>query len=365
MMLMSATSNIELPQVIPSSSQSQIFERYINHEISEYNGLPDITIPLYEIEIKGLKIPIALTYHASDIQYMQHDGEVGVGWSINAAGYRISRSIKGRCDFSSTFYDYDNLQSFAGESDKTNMDRYLEAMYNRSGNSYYGTVDGEYDLFNYTTPSTYGHFILTDRNFSYQTCTATTFVQKMDKLSMYRYSGQLIDENGFQYFFGNQNSTIFPGIVERSDLSESLGSANTAWPLRTIQSPYGDSVCFDYNLYSYTTIRDRKDSNAHYHKTKYTGISVSDASSPEFSPSCEALQRQYDMHGNHNWYIEVSEDFFCFSTTSPYLTRIKSSKEEIEFLRITRNGRLNSPTLINEIKIYGITNSQEKILREK
>ncbi|GHV39125.1 hypothetical protein FACS1894179_03540 [Bacteroidia bacterium] len=48
----------------------------MNHTINEYAGTPDIQIPLYEIEIKGMKIPIVLTYDASGIKYKQFDGRV-------------------------------------------------------------------------------------------------------------------------------------------------------------------------------------------------------------------------------------------------------------------------------------------------
>jgi hypothetical protein len=58
----------EKPVVLPSSPQSQIFEKYLNHEIAEYNGLPEISISLYEIEVRGLKIPVTLNYHASGIK---------------------------------------------------------------------------------------------------------------------------------------------------------------------------------------------------------------------------------------------------------------------------------------------------------
>ncbi|MDR0660838.1 MAG: hypothetical protein LBG19_08595 [Prevotellaceae bacterium] len=361
MLLTSTTSGIETPQVIPPSPQSQLFEKYVNHEISEYNGLPDITIPLYEIEIKGLKIPIALTYHASGIQYMQHDGEVGVGWSINAVGYRISRSIKGKSDLESNLYDENTFLSFLNGSDNRNIDRYLAAMNKRFGNSTYGRLDGEYDLFTYITPSTNGHFVLTNRNLTDHTYTATALEQKMDKILMNHYSGQLVDENGVRYDFGNENAATYSGAVEHTDLSESMGGEETAWALRTIRSPYGDSISFSYSPYGYVNTRDRKDSNSNYNKTKYASITVAPASTRIFSTNCPSL-----MHDiQDQWNVKVDQDDFRLLTTSPYLTRITSSKEEVEFIRVTRNGKLNSPNLINEIKVYDITSYGEKKLIKK
>ena len=83
--------------VIPPSPQSGEFEKYINYNVSMYNGVPDISIPLYTIHLKGLDIPINLSYHASGIKYRQTNGDVGVGWTLNP-GYRISRTIYGLPD---------------------------------------------------------------------------------------------------------------------------------------------------------------------------------------------------------------------------------------------------------------------------
>ncbi|MCD7900721.1 MAG: hypothetical protein LUH22_12850 [Bacteroides sp.] len=91
--------------VVPESPHSMTFTQYLNHEISEYNGLTQIEIPLYEIEIKGLKIPISLSYHSSGIRYKQYNGEVGVGWSLRAGGYRISRTVNNKPDEYTDFYD--------------------------------------------------------------------------------------------------------------------------------------------------------------------------------------------------------------------------------------------------------------------
>src|SRR5688572_200749 len=75
-------------KVIPPSPVTHEYEKYINYNVSMYNGLPEISIPLYNIELKGLTIPVNLTYHASGVKFEQYSGEVGVGWTLNP-GYRI------------------------------------------------------------------------------------------------------------------------------------------------------------------------------------------------------------------------------------------------------------------------------------
>ena len=104
--------NQHAPEIIPPSPQSQIFEKYINHAITEYNGLPDISIPLYEIEMKGMKIPVVLSYNASGLKYKQFDGDVGAGWGLSVGGHRITRTVQGKSGLDIPFYDNDVLYGF-------------------------------------------------------------------------------------------------------------------------------------------------------------------------------------------------------------------------------------------------------------
>ena len=346
------SNTVEAPIIIPSSPQSQVFEKYINHAITEYNGLPDITIPLYEIELDGLRIPIALTYHASGIQYMQHDGDIGAGWSINAAGYRISRSVNGKSDFGRPMYEYNFLQSYLTGTDKRAADDYMEAINLFSGNTSYSELDGEYDIFTYMTPSTNGHFILTGRNHASHAYTIANLDKKMDKLSMTYALGQLTDENGFKYDFGNKEGVTTPNIVESTYLSESIVTS-TAWPLHTILSPFGRSVSFDYQMYEYVNVRDRKDPipNTSGNNTKYGSMIISPAHVYEICYNDGNDNLPPDFTTNM-WDIEIKREHSILKTISPYLTRIKGPKEEIEFVRTAKNGNLNTPSLVNEINIY-------------
>ena len=82
-------------QVIPPSPQSAIYRKYLDHAIDESTGIPDISIPLFEIRLKELTIPVTLSYHASGVKAFQYDGDVGAGWSINVGGYKVMRTIYG------------------------------------------------------------------------------------------------------------------------------------------------------------------------------------------------------------------------------------------------------------------------------
>ncbi|WP_379782696.1 hypothetical protein, partial [Flavobacterium salmonis] len=68
------------------------FAKYADYPVSYYTGTPNTSIPIYEIDIDGYKLPISLNYHASGIRVDQEATWVGLGWSLDA-GSRISRTI--------------------------------------------------------------------------------------------------------------------------------------------------------------------------------------------------------------------------------------------------------------------------------
>ena len=247
--------------VIPPSPQSQIFEQYINHRVTEYNGLPEINIPLYTIKIKGLEIPIMLSYHASGIKYKQFDGDIGAGWSINAGGYRVSRTIYGRPDDEYDFYDSELFH-----------DRLLHRTSSYSTDSLVASVclgpaeaqdvephvkphlkDSEYDQFVYIAPTTSGHFIINDR----QTHQVDVLSDNPDKVRLFHDTRlrhiDITDGNGFSYLFGYSDMSGAAGeVVYDSKLGYNV---TTGWALSSIQSPYNENVLFKYGQYQAYTAR--------------------------------------------------------------------------------------------------------------
>ena len=84
---------VKIPQVIPPSPNAASLAMYADYPVSHYTGVPNIDIPLYEIQVDGFKLPISLSYHASGIKVGQEASWVGLGWALNAGGC-ISRTIK-------------------------------------------------------------------------------------------------------------------------------------------------------------------------------------------------------------------------------------------------------------------------------
>lgn len=83
--------------VIPPSPNAAAFQKFVEIPVSLYTGIPNITVPIYEIKMKQLSLPISLQYHASGLKVDEFASWVGAGWTLNAGGL-ISRSTKGLPD---------------------------------------------------------------------------------------------------------------------------------------------------------------------------------------------------------------------------------------------------------------------------
>ena len=259
----------KLPKVILPTAHSQLFQAQIDYPVCEYNGLPEITIPLYEIKTKGFTIPVILSYRASGIkynylygyvadgshpEYTYHDGELGAGWTLSIGGYRMMRTINGKADEMRPKASPSYLKTL---TDAEETDKYLSRIYHDRGflSPFYQTdyLDGEYDFFFYNLPTSNGRFIL-DENYSpikigtsldrisldVTQATEDSFEGSIDNIT-------LTDTGGNTFYLGFHPES---GISQAEMATVNIGSAAPAfeigWPLTQISTPYGETLTFSY-----------------------------------------------------------------------------------------------------------------------
>jgi len=148
-----------LPTVIPGTPEAMDLAKYINYPVDYSTGIPDITIPLYEIKMNGFTLPISISYHASGLKANQLSGCVGYGWTLNAEPL-ISRSIKGNPDEELYGYfgtDFDKLRALPG-----NTIQDIQAYKNEYAE---GRADGEPDEFYFKLANKSGKFYFTRPNY--------------------------------------------------------------------------------------------------------------------------------------------------------------------------------------------------------
>ena len=90
--LRSSSDNSLFPQ-IATSPQAEAFQKVGDYTVNNSSGIPDISIPLYEIDHCGYKMPLALRYIATPVRPSYNYDVTGHGWTLSC-GYCITRTIE-------------------------------------------------------------------------------------------------------------------------------------------------------------------------------------------------------------------------------------------------------------------------------
>jgi hypothetical protein len=223
-------------RVIPPSPNAASLGKFGDVPVNLYTGVPKVEVPLYEISLGNLKIPIGLSYHASGIKVEEEASWVGLGWTLQAGGV-ITRSIKGKNDFGLGGYPFSPAPDVSSQT-------YAQQLAD-------GSVDSEPDIFYYNFLGRTGKFVLSGfSNGKYQ----VTFIDQVDLVVEYDGAGiwTITGENGIKYIFGTREYTI--PYASTDQLSEdnaktSLVSSEgvyTSWYLTEIVLVTGESIYFDY-----------------------------------------------------------------------------------------------------------------------
>ncbi len=96
-----------MPYMSPLTPSSFQFLKYGEIPVSEYTGIPNITIPLYTIKSGDMELPLVLSYHAGGIKVADEASWVGLGWDFSVGS--VSQIINDRDDlgnFTKVLPDY-------------------------------------------------------------------------------------------------------------------------------------------------------------------------------------------------------------------------------------------------------------------
>ncbi|MDF2191563.1 hypothetical protein [Paraflavitalea sp. CAU 1676] len=158
-----AVGQAELPKIIPHSPTAASLFKYLDYPVDQSTGVPQISVPLYEITSGSLTVPISINYHASGRKVNDQDGAIALGWSLQAGGM-ISRTIYGSPDLGPQPFPnpFNFTISFPADLG------YLERISHYPNNPVDAPpglwVDTEYDIFSYNFNGTSGKFLLKDNN---------------------------------------------------------------------------------------------------------------------------------------------------------------------------------------------------------
>jgi hypothetical protein len=269
-------------------------EKFGNVPVSLYTGVPEISIPIYEIQSKEISIPISLSYHAGGIRVEQEASMVGLGWDLSCGGV-IYRTVRGLDDLyygnttSASYLDptvvdfatYDQPKSFYYNSTKTistvrkgviNFTNYLNDIPN--------LIDFQPDDFSYSLPTSSGKFIIDRNGNALQQVVDNSKIELIrDNTNYLKSKWRITTGDGFRYYFDAQD------VVRTS--SGTTKDYISAWHLTSVKSPGGDSVTFNYVVDNYNDVENVSN---YYEQKEDMAWNTSESTLPDvLSYSCNKL----------------------------------------------------------------------------
>jgi hypothetical protein len=250
-----------LSPTVPSPNAASLGQ-YTDLPVSYFTGVPDISIPLYEVAGNKIKLPISMSYHAVGLRPDIHPGWVGNGWSLQAGG-TITRKMNQMMDEMQYVFDvngngqyYMRMSDWASDA-KVKTNNFYANLY---------PLDVEPDEFDFNFLGYSGKFFL-DQNGTWRvqsdqyikvvfelTDLVTPFLNNVSGYSInttgiIKTFGKftLIDGNGNKYVFGSTD--VNTSAIEYSGTmivpTNQRGSNNffaTSWNLTQIISSDGSEV---------------------------------------------------------------------------------------------------------------------------
>ena len=216
--LRSSSDNSLFPQ-IATSPQAEAFQKVGDYTVNNSSGIPDISIPLYEIDHCGYKMPLTLRYIATPLRPSYNYDLTGRGWTLSS-GYCITRSIEYMPDESNNFQLHPitpNMGNVYGYN--LRYDQFHATLPN--GSSFYFYMRKENNQLEY---------VISDRKEWKITCNANS----LDIESFI-----VTDNTGVKYYFTKADYAI--GVQNTN---------NVAWYLTEIELTNSTSpILFEYNQY--------------------------------------------------------------------------------------------------------------------
>jgi hypothetical protein len=292
------------PPVNILSPDAASLGKYGAYNVNYYTGTPNISVPIYEINESGIKIPISISYDASGYIPNKNSSQVGQGWNLTAGG-AITRVVKGVPD------EKHNPNPPEGNEPYTRENKgYIYGILTNSPSTYptqsyvenlqflsttasydpgYPTVTGtqvnyEYnpDIFSFNFLGHSGTFVMgndgtvkvsSDRKYKIDVTGMITGIAPNDGFSdlggliatkafagainTYVFSTITItSDDGYKFYFGGKLNALevsfsYPSAQYDRGVIGKSGVIN-AWYLTKIETSDGEMINFDYGSYSTT-----------------------------------------------------------------------------------------------------------------
>lgn len=358
-----STSNGILPKLISPSPEASALGKYGEWQVSYYTGLPNISIPIYEVKPAGgdITIPINLSYHGGGVKVDEISSSTGINWSLNAGGV-ITRTVVGLPDimeprgflyrnqrnlgFKTSYNIYNSPDDFVFLKKVTRQE-----------------IDTEPDIFHFNFLGFSGKFYF-DKTGAFQCIPANTLKLLQCPVNNtlvaqpeYWQEWIIADDKGNKYYFGSHSAVgvetttmqgmPFVGIDE-------LNTAITSWYLTKVVLANKEEVIFQYS--AKTEIYRQPDNYSFKVLTNVPTNYPNGSATWAGALNCDVVLKNGKPIGNSP--ESYTDTYISGSTT---LQKILWSGGEIVFESNTARLDINSGRMLDGIIIK---NSLNKVLKK-
>lgn len=218
------TAQASIPSA-PTSPQAEAFKRLGEFTVNNSSGIPDISIPLFELDHCGYKIPITLRYIPTPIKPGYNYDVCGFGWTLSTS-YCISRTI----------------ESLPDEEENFKLSDFMALYYKEWKNSL-SSLNFAYDKFHANLPNgkSFDFAIVNENGKLVYKTSETTFLQISCRYNEGNiYSFEVIDEAGIKYTFDDADCAY--------SRHNQFSSRYVSWYLSSIVLPNSSTpILFNYD----------------------------------------------------------------------------------------------------------------------
>jgi YD repeat-containing protein len=227
--------DFQIPNFAAKSPEAAAFLKYGEYPVDLSTGVPNVSIPLYTIEISDYSLPITLNYHASGIKVDQEATWVGLGWNLNY-GAQIILSVRDDID-------ENNAEVYNMPSDAS-LDYYNANNHPYAFNS--GPIVSEKfdisrvkDVYSFSSPTANGDFYIRDNS----PIDIVVFPPNAFKVEKYGTGFKITDAAGTVYTLTTFESS------QRMDYGQTFGQGiyKSAWYVDEIKTINNDAIVFQYD----------------------------------------------------------------------------------------------------------------------
>jgi len=234
-----------------SSPQAASLGKYGENNVDLSRGIARQSIPIYNVSIGDLSVPISLNYSSSGVKVKAVNSWTGIDWTVFAGGV-ISRTKRGNVDEEQ--YGYINTASdacFQSGGGTCSSGSTINAVFPKAVVD--GHIDPEPDEFNYNFGPYSGRFLFDDNGDIYsQPYTDLKIVPTFSGYTITQF--KVYNKQGVEYVFSEIEQY-------RNQSDPSTPQYTSAWYLTQINSPSGShQITITYQEF------DSKSTNIYYTK---------------------------------------------------------------------------------------------------